>query len=344
MIESMLCDQARCLVVAEIGINHNGDYGLAVEMIHAAAEAGADGVKFQNFETEDFLSDRTLLYTYSSQGKTIAEPLWDICKRSELKRDWIPTLKAMSDRLGVSFFSTPTSEQGVDDLIQAGVTILKNGSDYLTHTSLLKYMGSTGATVVVSTGMAFKEDVDRAVAAVRDGGKSQLVLLHCTSSYPTKPEDVNIRRMVALREAYQVPVGFSDHTEGWDAAVQAVSLGACMVEKHFTLDHDLPGPDHWFSSTPEEFGRLVQEVRLAEKRLGKPDIGPAESEFATREEFRVGVVAARELKAGQSLSRQDIAFRKPAQGLLPYQAERYIGRRLVHDVRFGESLKPEHFA
>jgi N-acetylneuraminate synthase/N,N'-diacetyllegionaminate synthase len=339
----MLTDRAACFMVAEIGINHNGDYGLAVEMIHAAAEAGADSVKFQNFQTEDFLSDRTLLYSYIDKGRTITEPLWDICRRSELNRDWIPKLKELSDRLGVIFFSTPTSERGVDDLMQVGVRILKNGSDYLTHTPLLKYMGTTGSTVVVSTGMAVKGDVDRAVAAVRSGGKSPLVLLHCTSSYPTQAGDVNLRRMVSLGEIYRVPVGFSDHTQGWEAAVQAVSLGACMVEKHFTIDHDLPGPDHWFSCTPDEFRRLVEEVRLAETRLGKADIGPAESELTIRGEFRIGLVAACALRAGQRLTTKDIAFRKPALGILPYEAERYIGQMLIKDVPPGECLKPEHF-
>jgi N-acetylneuraminate synthase/N,N'-diacetyllegionaminate synthase len=332
-----------CFIAAEVGINHNGDLELAKKLTVAAAEAGADAVKVQNYRTEDFLSDATLTYTYHSQGREITESQWDMFKRCELKPGWLQELKTLCDRLGLVFFSTPTSEQGVRELLEVGAPLLKNGSDYLTHTPLLEFMASTGVPVVVSTGMADQEDVDAAVAAVRRGARSELVLLHCTSSYPTAAADTNLRRMVSLRERYQVPVGFSDHTAGWLAAVQAVTLGACMIEKHFTLDRDLPGPDHWFSSTPEELRQLVAAVRQAEQTLGSAALEPTESERVARGQYRVTVVAARNLVSGSALAPDMVAYRRPGQGILPRELPRFLGRRLKRAIPQGAPLAPEDF-
>lgn len=329
------------LIAAEVGINHNGDLALAKKMIAAAAEAGADAVKFQNYRTEDFLSDRTLTYTYRSQGREITEPQWDMFKRCELKPGALRELKQSCDAAGVMFFSTPTSEQGVRELLEIGAPLLKNGSDYLTHTPLLEFMGATGVPVVISTGMAEEQDVDDAVAAVKRGGKSEYLLLHCTSSYPTKAEDTNLGRMVTLRDRYGAPVGFSDHTEGWVAAVQAVTLGATFIEKHFTLDRDLPGPDHWFSSTPDELRELVKNVRAAEARMGSNRLQPAVCEGEGRREYRLSIVAARDLRAGEVLTREMIAFRRPGDGMLPKELPSIIGRQLAHDVNRGVPLRAE---
>lgn len=332
-----------CFIIAEIGINHNGSLELAKKMIRVAAEVGADAVKFQNFKTEDFLSDRKLTITYKSWGRQVTEPLWDVCKRSEFRREWIPELKQLCDCLGVEFFSTPTSERGVDDLINAGVRILKNGSDYLTHIPLLRYMGNTGVPVIVSTGMGIQEDVDDAVSAVTSGGKSKIILLHCTSIYPTEDADVNLRRMVALREQYNVPVGFSDHTRDWKAAVQAVTLGACIIEKHFTINRELHGPDQWFSTTPEDLKILVNEVRAAEMRMGCKSIKPSQGEIIHKDEWRIGLVAARDLNAGDILRKEDVTYRKPALGLLPKHLDDLLGKKIAVDIRSGEPLMMEQF-
>lgn len=195
-------ENRRVFIIAEVGLNHNGNIDLAVKSIEEAAKAGADAVKFQNYRTEDFIFDRSLTYTYLSQGKEVTESMWDLCKRCETKREWLPPLKKICDTLSVEFMSTPTSESGVDDLIDVGVNKIKNGSDYLTHLPLLKYMGSTGATVIISTGMADSSEVQDAVDAVRSGGKSNIILMHCTSSYPTKASDVNLNRMIALQEVF----------------------------------------------------------------------------------------------------------------------------------------------
>ncbi|MCH8282372.1 MAG: N-acetylneuraminate synthase family protein [Chloroflexi bacterium] len=332
-----------CFLVAEIGINHNGDLELAKETVAAAAQAGADAVKFQNFRTEDFLSDRNLTYTYKNQGREITESQWDMFKRCEPPPEWWPDIKEQCDSLGIVFFSTPTSERGVDELVEVGAPLLKNGSDYLTHTPLLEYMGSTGIPVVVSTGMADQQDVDEAVAAVRRGSKSPLMLLHCTSAYPTPVESTNLLRMVTLRERYGVPVGYSDHTEGYQAAAQAVALGASMIEKHFTLDHDLPGPDQWFSTTPDEFARLVKEVRDAETRLGDRAIAPAAVEDVARQSYRLSIVAAVDFPKGTRLSEDLVTFRRPGTGILPGMLKVYLGRTFARDIVAGEPLKSEDF-
>ena len=240
------------------------------------------------------------------------------------------------------FFATPSAEPGVDELLAIGTRLLKNGSDYLTHEPFLRYLGRTGLPVVLSTGMADQADVDSAVEAVRAGG-SPVILLHCTSAYPTPAGDVNLRRMVDLQQRYSVPVGFSDHTVGWQAAVQAVSLGGCMVEKHFTLDHNLPGPDHAFSSTPEEFRDLVQHVRLAEQMLGRAGIIPAEAEEIPRHAYRISAVAAQDLAAGTPLTEKLVAYRRPGGGILPRDLASFFGRRLKQPTTRGTPLEPRHF-
>ena len=229
-----------CFLAAEVGINHNGDMDLAHRSIDAAADAGADAVKFQNYHTEDFLSDRSLTYEYVSQGKTVVEPQYDMFKRCELAPAQLRELRAHCDRREVIFFSTPTSEKGIQELLELGMSLLKNGSDYLVNLPLIRAMARTGLPTVISTGMATLDDVKDGVEAFRGAGGKDLILLHCTSSYPTPPEDVHLRKIGALSTAFDCVVGLSDHTEGTVAAIGAVALGACMIEKHFTLDRNLP--------------------------------------------------------------------------------------------------------
>lgn len=327
-----------CFLAAEAGINHNGDVGVAKQMIDAAAAAGADAVKFQNYRTEDFVSDRALTYEYISQGKTIVESQYDMFKRCELPPAALAELRAYCDRRGVIFFSTPTSEAGVADLVRAGAPLLKNGSDYLQHLPLIRAMARTGLPTVISTGMAVRDEISAAVEAFRAAGGRDLVLLHCTSSYPTPPEDTHLRKIPALAAEFGCEVGFSDHTEGIVAALGAVTLGACFVEKHFTLDRNLPGPDHHFSSDPAEFAELVRGVRRLEQSLGAAELGPAASEATGRREYRLSCVAAADLSSGHVLAEVDITFRRPGTGLPPGAAAELIGRRLRRAVKAGGVL------
>lgn len=332
------------MLAAEIGINHNGDMELAHRMIDAAADAGADAVKFQNYHTEDFLSDRSLTYEYVSQGKTVVESQFDMFKRCELSPERLRELREHCDSRRVLFFSTPTSREGIDDLVRIGSPLLKNGSDYLVNLELIRAMARTGLPTVLSTGMATLAEIDDAVRAFRDAGGMSLVVLHCTSSYPTPPEDVHLRKIPALAEAFGCPIGLSDHTHGITAAVGAVALGACFVEKHFTLNKNLPGPDHRFSADPAEFRALVDAVRVLEKSLGQSRIGPTPSEERGRRDFRLSCVAERNLPAGHRLNEVDIAFRRPGTGLPPRAADWIKGRRLTKPVARGTPFEPEDFA
>jgi N-acetylneuraminate synthase/N,N'-diacetyllegionaminate synthase len=331
-------------IVAEIGINHNGDIMLAQEAIHAAAEAGANAVKFQNYYTEDFISDKTLMFTYTSQGKKITESQFEMFKRCELSRDQLAMLKETADAKGVNFHSTPTSQRGIEDLLSIGTEILKNGSDYLTNLNIVKQMGETGLLTVLSTGMATLSEIDFAVNIFKETGNEKLILLHCTSSYPTPPEEVNFSRIQSLQAVFGVPSGFSDHTSGVTAAIGAVVTGACWVEKHFTLDRNLPGPDHWFSMDPKELKDLVKSVRDTEKMIGDSKISPTPSEKINRQSFRLSCVAARDIPAGYCLSHEDITLKRPGEGFSPIQMDMLIGLRLEKPISKGEQFKKQHFS
>jgi N,N'-diacetyllegionaminate synthase len=333
-----------CFLAAEVGINHNGDMDLAHRSIDAAVEAGADAVKFQNYHTEDFLSDRTLTHEYVSQGKTVVESQFDMFKRCELAPEKLRELHEHCNQRSVIFFSTPTSETGIQELIEIGVPLLKNGSDYLVNLPLIRAMARTGLPAVISTGMATLDDVKDAVEAFRGAGGKDLILLHCTSSYPTPPEDVHLRKIGAFSAAFDCAVGLSDHTEGNVAAIGSVALGACMIEKHFTLDKNLPGPDHRFSADPMEFRTLVESVRSMEKSLGSAELKPSASEQLGRSDYRLSCVAARELPAGRCLVASDIAFRRPGFGFPPKQLDTLIARELVRTVPPGHVFLPEDFA
>jgi N-acetylneuraminate synthase/N,N'-diacetyllegionaminate synthase len=332
-----------CFTAAEVGINHNGDMNLAHRSIDAAAEAGADAVKFQNYHTEDFLSDRSLTHEYVSQGKTVIESQYDMFKRCELAPGQLLELREHCDRRGVIFFSTPMSEKGIQELIEVGAPVMKNGSDCLAHLPLIRAMARTGLPTVISTGMATLNDVNDAVEAFRGAGGKDLILLHCTSSYPTPPEDVHLRKIATLGAAFNCPVGLSDHTDGTVAAIGSVALGACMIEKHFTLDKNLPGPDHRFSADPAEFRRMVESVRTMEKSLGNAELKPAASEEQGRRDYRLSCVAVRELPAGHQLATADIAFRRPGFGFPPKDLDTLIARELVRKVPPGHVFTAEDF-
>ncbi len=332
-----------CFIAAEIGINHNGDMGLAHRAIEAAAAAGADGVKFQNYTTADFLEDDILTYTYQSQGQEITESQWAMFKRCELSETQLAELKNHCDQVGVVFFSTPTSEAGIQTLQRLQSPLIKNGSDFLTHLDLIRVMAATGIPTVLSTGMATVAEIDDAVTAFREAGGQDLILLHCTSSYPTPVIDINLRRIPTLATTFGCLSGFSDHSEGTTAAVGAVVLGACFIEKHFTIDRNLPGPDHRFSSDPAEFGALVQAVRTIESAMGNSQLGPTASEISGRKNFRLSCLATTDLQVGTRLEPQHLGYRRPGTGIPPKLGSAMLGLILKRDVPRGHLFTWEDF-
>jgi len=331
-------DGAPSFIVAEAGINHNGDMDRAHAMIDAVAATGADAVKFQNYRTEDFVSDRSLRYEYESGGKTIVESQFDMFKRCELSADALEKLRVHSDRRGLACFATPTGQEGIDQLVRAGAPLLKNGSDYLVNLHLIEAMAKTGLPTVLSTGMATLSEIEDAVTAFTRAGGRELILLHCTSNYPTAPEDVHLRKMTSLKSTFGCVVGLSDHSEGWLVAAAAVAMGACFIEKHFTLDKNLPGPDHRFSNDPAELRTLVEAIRSVERTLGSASIGPTATEEDSRREFRLSCVAATDLEGGIVLQPSHIAFRRPGSGHPPKDIDQFIGRRLIRRLTRGDLL------
>jgi sialic acid synthase SpsE len=332
------------LLVAEIGINHNGDMALAEAMIRAAAQAGADAVKFQNYRTEEFLADDSLTYTYRSQGREVTESQFAMFKRCELADADLVRLKRCCDEAGVIFFSTPMSNAGVDAVMRVGPAYMKNGSDCLGHLPLIRHMARTGLPTILSTGMADEPEIAAAVSAFRAAGGRDLIIMACTSAYPTPPAQANLRRIPELARKFDCLAGFSDHTAGCDAAVAAVCLGACMIEKHFTTGRDLPGPDQWFSSDPAEFAALARRVREAEAMLGSAELRHAAVEKHARSEYRVSCGVATDLPRGHVLTEDDIMFRRPTDGAPPSCVDAIVGRPLPRDFRRGEPIRLEEFA
>jgi N-acetylneuraminate synthase/N,N'-diacetyllegionaminate synthase len=333
-------DGQPCFIVAEVGLNHNGDMALAKETIDAAVEAGACAVKFQNYRTEDFLSDNSLTHEYVSQGKTIVESQFEMFRRCELTTEMLFELKHYCETRGIIFHSTPTSIETLSDLISIGVPLVKNGSDYLTHLPLIRAMADTGIPTVLATGMATRDEIEDAVAAFCEAGGTSLVLLHCTSSYPTKPTDVHLRKIETLREDMDCLVGLSDHSQGITAGIGALILGACFIEKHFTLDRNLPGPDHVFSMNPKELSELVKAVRTVEDQLGQSALGPTPSESLGRRDYRLSCVARKDLNVGHSITMEDIEYKRPGTGLPPNKANIFIGKKVVIKIPKG-ALLPE---
>lgn len=336
-------DKQRVYVVAEIGINHNGDMQLAKEMISAAKLSGADAVKFQNYFVEDFILDHSIKYTYKSRGERISESQFDMFKRYELSFEQLKELKSFSDDLKIDFFSTPTSKRGIDHLAKLGVKILKNGSDFLQNLELIHAMAETRLPLILSTGMATLAQIDDAVRCFESAGGRDLVILHCISQYPTPKEFVNLKKINSLKSAFQYPVGFSDHTSGIIASIGAVTLGACFIEKHFTLSRDLPGPDHRFSSDPEEFKNLVDGIRYIESALGISKLGSGSNEKLSLDSFTLSCVAKNSFSKGKILSEPDIAFSRPGEGFPPKFKKFLVGKKLTKDKLKGSKFEFNDF-
>lgn len=332
-------------IIAEAGINHNGEPAKALEMVRIAKAAGADAVKFQTFKADEFVGDPSQTYSYRSQGREITEPMLAMFRRCELPRDAWPALKAEADRVGIVFLSTPQNRSDLDLLLAIGVEAVKVGSDDFTNLPLLQSYAKTGLPLILSCGMADFAEVRRSLAKVGTLDGYPTILLLCTSQYPTPPEDVNLRKLGTLQAAFpMVPIGFSDHTVGPLAASLASALGACVFEKHFTLDHDLPGPDHWFSETPDGLVEWAAAIRTAKAMLGSAVIQPTVAEREMRAVARRGVVALCAIAVGEPLTRVNIGIRRPGTGLPPDQFDIVLGRAAARDIPAGKPVAAEDLA
>jgi N,N'-diacetyllegionaminate synthase len=329
-------------VVAEVGINHNGDLTRALEMIHIANQAGCDAVKFQTFKAAEFVNDASLTFTYRSQGREITESMLAMFRRNELPETAWPVIKAECDRLGIQFFSTPQNRSDLDVLLRVGVPAIKVGSDDFTNLPLLRSYASSGLPLILSTGMSDLSEAHQALEAVGTFEGYPTILLVCTSQYPTPPADTNIARVTTLRAAFPgVLIGFSDHTRGPLAAAMAVALGACFLEKHFTLDHDLPGPDHWFSEDPVGLAQWVEGIRAAFEIVGSGLVRPSAVEKQNKIEYQRRLVAARDIRPGEVLDEAAITLRRVAggRGLPPGFLGYLLGRAAPRGYRAGDPIE-----
>ncbi|KAF5414904.1 MAG: hypothetical protein C5S49_06500 [Candidatus Methanogaster sp.] len=316
-------------IIAEAGANHNRDFDMAKKLIDVAADSKADAVKFQTYSAETLYSKKTPEFSYMN-----GQNVYDLIKSIELPREWQQELADYADQRGIMFLSTPFDYAAVDELDEIGVPAFKFASFEIVDPELLKYAASKQKPMIISTGMANLGEIEDAISAIRSAGNDDIVLLHCNSLYPTPPEVVNLRAMKTMREAFKLPVGFSDHTLGIHISLAAVAMDACLIEKHFTLDRNLPGPDHSFAIESDELKEMVRCVR---------EIGGAKGsgikERSELEGDEMYVKARRSIHAkvnipkGIEITRDMLIIKRPGYGIKPKFMDVVIGRTARMDIK-----------
>lgn len=319
----------RALLIAEIGVNHNGDMALARDLIDAACEAGADVVKFQTYKAEEVMTAQTPLAGYMKDGD---KDFLQLARRLELSLDETLELKAYADRLGVEFLSSPFDVPSCQFLGTIGLKRLKIPSGETVNPFLLKAAAATRLPLIVSSGMATLDELRRSLALLREHGSGPVTILHCTTQYPAEPRYCNLRAMATIAQALAVPVGYSDHTPGIEISLGAIALGATVIEKHFTIDKKLPGPDQAASLEPHEFKALVQGTRSIESGLGDGIKRPAAVELEIAKVARKSLVAGRMLPAGHTLREEDLRAKRPGTGIPAMELDRVVGRTLAKAI------------
>ncbi len=315
-----------CFIIAEAGVNHNGSLEMARQLIDAAAEVGADAIKFQTFQAERLAAPGAPKASYQMRTTDHNESQFDLLRRLELAPNAHQDLIAYAQEKRLVFLSSPFDEESADLLVGLGLPALKIPSGEITNLPFLAHVAHQGKPMIVSTGMSRLGEVEKALETIEAAGSPDVILLHCVSNYPADPADVNLRAMQTMATAFRKPVGYSDHTFGVEAALGAVALGACVIEKHVTLDRGLPGPDHLASSEPHELAALIRSIRTLEAALGDGRKGPAKSEANTASVARKSLVAARDIGAGELLTDELIAVKRPGTGLQPALGPYLVGR------------------
>lgn len=331
----------KVLIIVEAGVNHNGKLDLALKLCDAAKAAGADAVKFQTFNTEiNVLKDCEMAeYQKKNVGETTSH--WEMIKKLELTHDEFWRLKRHCDRIGIEFLSTPSETESLAFLMSMGMKKIKISSGEITNLPLLRAVGKLKKEVLLSTGMANMKEIKAAIAILVAAGtpKNKITVLHCTTDYPTKPEEVNILAMLSIRDAFSVKVGYSDHTTGIEASVAAVALGATLIEKHFTLNHSLPGPDHAASLEPGELKGLVVSIRRTETMLGSGEKKPTFSEIKNKSITRKTIVAKRLIKKGEIFSEDNLMVKRPELGISAMQWDTVMGKKAKKDFASDEAVR-----
>lgn len=325
-------------IVAELSANHGGEFDRAVETVRAIKAAGADAVKVQTY-TADTLTLACDNKYFRIRGGTLwdGRTLHDLYQEAAMPWDWQPKLQKISRKLGLDFFSTPFDASAVDFLEKLKVPAHKIASFEIVDIPLIQKVAATRKPLIISTGMATMAEIREVVTTARKAGARQISLLKCTSAYPAKPEEMNLRTLPDMAKRFGVPVGLSDHTMGIAAAVAAVALGACIVEKHFTLSREFKGPDSTFSLEPEEFKEMVEAIRAAKKVLGKVNYQFSAGERKSRV-FRRSLFVVEDMRAGEKFTEASVRSIRPGDGLHPHHWRAVLGKRAARDVKRGTPL------
>ena len=329
-------DPAHTFIIAEAGVNHNGRLGLAKKLVDAAVHAGADAVKFQAFKAERLTSSHAPKAAYQKKTTGAKESQLDMLRRLELSERQHAALADYCIKKGILFLSSPFDEESADSLDRLNVPLFKIPSGEITNLPFLAHIARKKKPIILSTGMSDLREIDRAVKVIRATGNERIALLHCVSNYPAAPETINLRAMETMRKKFKLPVGYSDHSEGSEIALAAVALGAVIVEKHFTLDRTMAGPDHRASIEPAELKTLVAGIRKVGQALGSGIKKPDASELDTARVARKSLVAACPITGGTVLTREMITLKRPGTGLPAEKLLQLIGRRTNRPLAQGE--------
>jgi N,N'-diacetyllegionaminate synthase len=331
----------KTLIIAEAGVNHNGGLKMAKQLVAVAAKAGADLVKFQSFITEKSISIQAPKADYQKIGTDVSETQYEMVRKLELSRADHEVLIEECKKCGIGFLSTAFDTESFDILADLGVEYVKIPSGEITNLPYLRYVSRLGKPLILSTGMSTINDIEAAVDVVESAGtqRDMITLLHCTTEYPAPLEDVNLRAMNSLKKAFGVNIGYSDHTQGIEVAIAAVALGASVIEKHFTLDRDLPGPDHRASLEPSELQAMVTAIRNIERAMGDGIKRPSPSELQNRAVARKSLVASRKIAAGEVFSESNICAKRPGTGISPMRWDEVIGRVAPRDFSPDELIE-----
>jgi len=341
----------RVFIIAEAGINHNGKLELAYKLVDAAVYAKADAVKFQSFKAENVVTKFGKKAGYQKTATDVEETQLEMIKKFELSFEEFEKIKKYCDKRGIIFLSTPFDYQSVD-FLENLVPFYKVGSGEITNLPFLEYIAKKRKPIILSTGMSKLKEIEEAIDTIVNVDPSffspfsslpSLFLLHCVSSYPADFKDVNLRAMLTLREAFKFPVGYSDHTPGIEIALASVALGAKIIEKHFTIDKSLPGPDHKASVEPWELKKMVEGIRNIEKALGDGIKKPVVSEEEIKRVARRSLIATRDITPGEKIKNSDIVIKRPGTGILPKFKEKIIGMEVKKNIKKDEPFKWEDF-
>jgi N-acetylneuraminate synthase/N,N'-diacetyllegionaminate synthase len=325
-------------IIAEAGSNHDGKLEQAFKLIDVAKRSGADAVKFQTFLADKIVAKTRDRASYLDKLVSKDQSMHDIFKKLEMPREWLPELMAYCKQNDIMFLSTPFDEEAVEQLEKIDIAAYKIASFELVHIPLLKEVAKTGKPIILSTGMANLGDIEEALEAIYKEGNEKVILMHCGINYPANFEDVHLRAMLTMRQAFQLPVGYSDHTSGITVPIAATALGACSIEKHFTLDRTLPGPDHPFALEPDELAAMVKGIRECEKTLGQPIKTTAESEKEMYTLGRRSIFAKTDIPKGTIITGDMLAVLRPGLGLMPKYMPIVIGRTAQKDIHADEPI------